>query len=167
MRVVTRKRTQGFTLVELLVVITIIGVLATLIIANFSTARARARDARRKNDLQQIKTALRLYYNDFQRYPQASSEQIRGCGSTTYASQTACNWGSAFSTSAQEYMKQIPTDPLNNSSQGYVYSYASTGADSFTITARLENASDADSEASQRRCGVSSPTTQVYMICAD
>lgn len=60
---------RGFTLIELLVSITILGVLAALITANLSDARARARDAKIKQNLVQLKTALRLYYNDNQAYP--------------------------------------------------------------------------------------------------
>jgi len=63
------KSNKGFTLIELIVVISIIGVLSTLIINNLNDARARARDAKRKQELSGLKTALRLYYNDYQTYP--------------------------------------------------------------------------------------------------
>ncbi len=53
----------GFTLIELLVVISIIGILATLLIANLGGIRERARDAQRKNDLNQIQKALEMYKN--------------------------------------------------------------------------------------------------------
>ena len=57
---------RGFTLIELLIVITIIGTLAGLLFTNFSGARERARDSKRKSDVTQMKNALRLYYNDYQ-----------------------------------------------------------------------------------------------------
>ena len=62
-------KNKGFTLIELIVVIAIIGTLTGLIINNLNDARARARDAKRKQDLTSLKTALRLYYNDNQTYP--------------------------------------------------------------------------------------------------
>lgn len=60
---------RGFTLIELLVTISIIGILAGLVINNLADARLRARDTKRKSELTSLKTALRLYYNDFQSYP--------------------------------------------------------------------------------------------------
>lgn len=60
---------KGFTLIELIVVIAIIGTLAGLIVNNLNDARLRARDAKRKQELNSLKTALRLYYNDNQTYP--------------------------------------------------------------------------------------------------
>ncbi|MBI2195693.1 MAG: type II secretion system protein [Candidatus Levybacteria bacterium] len=64
------KREKGFTLVELLIVIAIIGVLTTLLMANFIGVRQRARDAQRKSDLRQIQSALELYRSDQGSYPQ-------------------------------------------------------------------------------------------------
>jgi len=63
---VVRKR--GFTLIELLVVIFIIGLLATLIIVNVNAARGRARDSKRKADLRAYQTAVEMYYQKNQSY---------------------------------------------------------------------------------------------------
>lgn len=63
------KHIRGFTLIELLTVIFIIGILATLILANFSRAREKTRDSRRKADMSTLKTALDGYYQRNQGYP--------------------------------------------------------------------------------------------------
>ena len=60
---------KSFTLIELLVVIAIIGVLAALVIPNLTQARAKARDAKRTEDLRALQNALELYYSDHNSYP--------------------------------------------------------------------------------------------------
>ena len=56
-------------MIELLVVISIIGVLASVVLTSVNSARIKARDARRIADLNQIKTALEFYYDDNGYYP--------------------------------------------------------------------------------------------------
>src|SRR5258706_992741 len=82
------KQKKGFTLIELLVSIAIIATLIGLALPNYLSARGRAKDARRKEDLQQLKSALQLYYNDFHKYPPSGSagigklNYIAGCGAS-------------------------------------------------------------------------------------
>lgn len=70
------KNKAGFTLIELLVIISIIGLLSSIIFASLSTARKNARDTRRKQDLNQIRTALNLYYDKYGNWMETGS----GCG---------------------------------------------------------------------------------------
>ena len=64
-------RAKGFTLIELLVVIAIIGVLATIVLASLNSARTKGQDATRISDVKSLETALELYYNDHNTYPQS------------------------------------------------------------------------------------------------
>jgi prepilin-type N-terminal cleavage/methylation domain-containing protein len=60
---------RGFTLLELLVVITCIAILATVIVVATAPARARARDSKRIQDIRQTRNALELYHLDHGTYP--------------------------------------------------------------------------------------------------
>ena len=71
-----KKEVKGFTLIELLVVIAIIGILSAVVLASLNSARAKARDAKRVADVGQIQTALALYYDSNQKYPQAIADLV-------------------------------------------------------------------------------------------
>lgn len=120
-------KNSGFTLIELLVVIFIIGVLVSLILANILGARQRAEDVQRKNDLQQMQKALRLYYNDYQRYPDPEilEEATR------------------FEVEDTVYMGQLPDE--------FEY-YVDDDREIFRLFVALDNLSDKDIEKSQNRC---------------
>jgi len=60
---------SGFTLVELLVVLTIISLLITVVSISFSESKKRSRDARRVTDIKSLSQALNLYQNNHQFYP--------------------------------------------------------------------------------------------------
>lgn len=61
---------KGFTIVELLIVIVVIGILAALVLNTFAGVQQRARDTERQTDINAIATQLEVYYNDKGGYPQ-------------------------------------------------------------------------------------------------
>jgi type IV pilus assembly protein PilA len=65
-----RKNNQkGFTLVELMIVVAIIGILAAIAIPQFAAYRQKAFNASAQSDVKNAKTALEAYYADYQHYP--------------------------------------------------------------------------------------------------
>lgn len=91
-----RKNNQkGFTIIELLVVIVIIGILVALALPQLFAAQARGRDTDRKNDLKNVQQKLETYFNDNDAYPAAlpsegadgadiSADDMKGPRNTTY-----------------------------------------------------------------------------------
>lgn len=140
-----KKTTLGFTLVELLVVMSILGVLVTLVAGGFRTAQLRGRDAERKSDLREIANALELFYSDYGKYPDASGGQIAACPYDPVAeSGTTCSWGGdEFTDSKTIYFKELPEDP--SSSYNFVYQLvAGSNNQKYQLFARLENPLDPD-----------------------
>lgn len=136
--IIKSKIKKGFTLIEMLVVVSLIGILTTLVVANLNSARQRARDTQRKSDLRSIETALRLYYQDCQAFPDNSSGgEINGCG--TCSTGTTCAWGEEFTVGSNTYISALPKDPL--AGQAYKYQ-VSADRESYTLDACLENKSD-------------------------
>jgi prepilin-type N-terminal cleavage/methylation domain-containing protein len=65
-----KKRGQkGFTLIELMIVIAIIGILAAIAIPQFTKYRARAHNSQALSDMRNLKTDLEGFYAEFQEYP--------------------------------------------------------------------------------------------------
>ena len=114
---------KGFTLIELLIVLTIVGTLATFITVNFLGARTRTRDAQRKSDLQQLRSAFELYRADQGAYPNAP---LPACGGS-------------LAVGASVYIQKIPCDPVNTGQ--FIYRYTTTGA-TYNLVTCLENVND-------------------------
>jgi general secretion pathway protein G len=82
---------RGFTLIELIVVVTIIGILAGIAVANVRHAQTKAREAALRDDLRTIRSAIDNFYADKQRYPQSLAEL-----------------------KDQHYIRSIPKDPMTD-----------------------------------------------------
>ena len=63
------QKNKGFTLVELLITVAIIGILSAVVLTSMSGARNKAKDGRRISDIKQIQLALELYYDVHTSYP--------------------------------------------------------------------------------------------------
>lgn len=72
------KDKKGFTLIEMLVVVAIIGILSSVVLVGIGGARQRARDARRISDVNRIQANLELGYNQATGYPAPVSNHPPG-----------------------------------------------------------------------------------------
>jgi general secretion pathway protein G len=109
---VASRRERGFTLIEIMVVVVIIGLLAAIVAPNLIGNIDRAAVTRARADIRTIDNALNLYRLDNFRYP--SSDEGLQALVTNPGAASAPNW--------KQYLRSVPSDPWNND-----YEYASPG----------------------------------------
>lgn len=107
---------KGFTLIELIVTITIIAILSVIAVVNFSEANRKARDTKRMSDLEKIRIALELVRQVGTTYPPAS---VSATGLDNLVS--------------SGYLQSVPNGP-----KGDNYYYQRISNFSFTLDASLE-----------------------------
>lgn len=120
----------GFTLIEIMVVIAIISILASVLYVNFNNAREASRDQVRKTDLKQLQLAIELYKAQNGRYPAAgcSAAAWAGSGPVNTAGYTSCDeWIVGL---VPEFIAELPADPTDESenNQGFFYRTDSAGS---------------------------------------
>ncbi len=131
---ITNER-KGFTLIEILIVVAIIAILASVVLVGLGPTQQAGRDARRISDLQEDQNGLELFYNKCGFYPGTAGTTCTGGspGGTTWASvQTALS-------GANIGVSTVPQDPSTN--RTYMYGYDS-GNTSYILGAALENANN-------------------------
>jgi general secretion pathway protein G len=87
---------KGFTLIELIIVIAIIGIIAGIAVAQLQTAPQKAREAVLKEDLYAIRDVIDQYFADKGKYPESLDTLVE-----------------------EGYLRKIPIDPITNSSQSW------------------------------------------------
>ncbi len=97
---------KGFTLIEVLVAVTIIAILISIGVVSYGSVNKRSRDAKRKGDVEQLRSALEMYRADTGYYPNA------GSGSWADAS-------GLTTTLVATYLPVIPSDPKTTQTYRY------------------------------------------------
>lgn len=111
-----KKTRAGFTLVELMVVISVIAVLATIVYANLGKANPKARDAERQADLRNLQTAIEQYKQKNGRYPVMGTDTDGDTFSSEKDGMAAYVVGLA-----PTFMTVLPKDTSRGSNLGYTY----------------------------------------------
>ena len=116
----------GFTLIEIMVVISIISLLASVLYINFNAARENSRDQVRKTDLKQLQLAVELYKAQNGRYPESGCGTVwAGPGPTTGNYAQCDDWIVGL---VPEFIAELPLDPNTDTNQGYFYRTDATGS---------------------------------------
>lgn len=189
-----RRKIAGFTLTELLVVVSVIFVLSSVLYVNFNDARAQSRDAQRKADLRNIQNALELFKNKYGRYPGGCNPPSATLGDNNWSGHSgvyACPSGGPYITEAvdregvtrsfSEFMPVLPKDPkLNVVNSGYVYTVNAEGSvykimaldtveaenvNDSNPFARCQNLSDSTSQCAAVASGPTGASNQLRAPC--
>ena len=124
---------KGFTLIEILIVVAIIAILASVVLIGLGPTQRIGRDSRRLADLRQVQNALELYFNKCGYYPgEVQSGSACGLRGGSPANWDALN--TALRGSTIGVVGNIPNDP----SSGRTYTYGSDGV-SYVLGAQLED----------------------------
>jgi general secretion pathway protein G len=105
-KMLNRLGEKGFTLLELMIVIAIIGILATLAQPSYKTAVKKSREAALKENLYNIRSVLDQYYADNGKYPDSLDDVV-----------------------TKGYMRGVPVDPITNSNQWQTVPFESSNPD--------------------------------------
>jgi len=116
------KLKKSFTLIEILVVATIISLLTSMAAVSYSQLSKQSRDARRKTDLEQIRAALEMYRSNNDDYPNVTIN---------------CSSSGGITDATNTYLSSIPKDPKCNT---YSYYYIRNSRSDYTLGAYLESA---------------------------
>ncbi|KAF0865951.1 type II secretion system major pseudopilin GspG [Pseudomonas sp. LD120] len=125
----TKNTQRGFTLIEIMVVVVILGVLAALVVPQIMSRPDQAKAAAAQSDIKAIAMALDIYKLDNHQYP-SSQQGLQALVSKPSGNPAARNWN------PDGYLKRLPIDPWGNGyqyrvpgTQGGAYDLFSFGAD--------------------------------------
>lgn len=139
-------KSRGFTLLEILVVIMIIGLLVVIGLRSFMTSQVKARDSKRKNEVEQLVRALELFRNDQGYYPVGNTQgQIMMFSSTD--GWITFEWGEEFvdvNNPNTIYMAKLPR--ISNAVSFYYQAFARDASGGFS---EVNNTSATEAQAYQ------------------
>ena len=131
-----RRRKAGFTILEILIVLAVFGLLATLAVLSLNSARARVRDAQRLSDVSTLSAALSRYWLDKATYPASGGIELGKPGTNT---ELLSSGGFERREGVQSpiYLDRLPTGPK----VGEYYRYKG-GANGYSIRFMTESDTD-------------------------
>lgn len=135
-----KRKESGFTIVELLIVIVVIGILAALVITTFSGIQQKARNTERETDLKSLHGQLEAYYAQENRYPTLDELNQTGTGNA--------NWRADNMKGLDPEALKDPKGTTQVLSAGaateWTYGYALDGNGKYTIQAVKEGGDDGE-----------------------
>ena len=146
-----KKRDQGFTIVELLIVIVVIGILALLVITTYAGIQSKARNSKRQTDLKSLQTQIEAFFSQNGYYP----------------SNTDLNSASWRTTNMKSLDANALVDPSSTSSTCSGSTQTTCLADNNTGQAKQYSYYPQDSSGSSSNCETTDTTCSQYTLIAN
>lgn len=136
-------KAQGLTLIEVIVVLGIMAIIATIGVNTFKGGSIEGRDTKRKQDLDKIHIALELYFQKNKKYP--------GTPGDIYSSRAGDDWIIDTPGLIPAYLNSLPKDPINTGEFAYEYFWVDPDKNpctgiydvvTYVLRATLENSND-------------------------
>jgi general secretion pathway protein G len=135
------RKTSGFTLIEVMVVVVILGILAAMIVPRIMSRPEQARMVKAKQDITAIQSALDLYKLDNGFYP-STDQGLQALVKRPTTTPVPRDWKS------DGYLQELPIDPwgepyqyINNNERARIFSYGPKGKDG---NSQISNANETD-----------------------
>ena len=119
---------KGFTLIEILIVVAIIAILASVVLVGLGPTQSLGRDARRVSDMHEVQNGLELYYNKGGAYPVPTT--------ATWGPQSTATTFSGMLVNDGIGVSDVPNDPTTG--KNYIYGWSAAGAN-YILETTLEN----------------------------
>ena len=121
----TQNRKQGFTIVEIIIVIVVVGILAGVTVVSYRGSQQKALFGAYKSDIVRINEAIMVYNSQTGRYPLGNGSSASGC-----VTNQATGTGNFISGLAPSYINPMPTVPgFNGGANYYAYCWNGSGAE--------------------------------------
>ncbi|MEI6842892.1 MAG: prepilin-type N-terminal cleavage/methylation domain-containing protein [bacterium] len=147
---------KGFSLIELLVVISLISALAGIIVSYTYTAGQKSRDTQRKQNMDQLVKGINMYFADNGTLPRSGTT----CATVSDAGSTA-----TFVSNMLPYMKTMTYDPNKKGATGdYAFQIINSANGKFRVCAQMEQASAGNSGATDLSSGCAGGVSYNYCI---
>jgi prepilin-type N-terminal cleavage/methylation domain-containing protein len=129
------KQKEGFTLIEILIVVAIIAILASVVLVGLGPTQEAGRDARRISDLSEVQNGLELYYNECGFYP-GPAQAATPCSAFGSPLTSWSDLSASLTGTPGIGVANVPNDP--SSGRSYEYGTDSIGS-TYVLEATLEN----------------------------